>query len=258
MIEMTKDKATNHVLVKSLGGSRAYGLENPASDYDYRGVFLNGDLNYILGLDKYEYQELPGEEDTKYKELRHFLNLLKQANTECLEIMFTEPVDFLEVDPLFLELQKHKFELLDSERAFKTLRGYMAGERLLANGTRTGRLGGKRHDQVKLLGFSPKNFTQLFRLSWVGTIIFQEGLFPVNVKKHDVKFAEFLLSIKNTPENWTKEELNTLVDEYEERLNKSFDSRKFNYTFNQELANNFVLKAYYPLLTTIYCGGKSV
>ena len=38
------------MLVKTLGGSTAYGLNTPESDLDYRGVFVNTDPSKILGL----------------------------------------------------------------------------------------------------------------------------------------------------------------------------------------------------------------
>jgi predicted nucleotidyltransferase len=237
----------NKVIVRMLGGSRAYGLENPESDYDYRGVFLNTDLNYILGLDKYEHQEFIEGEDTKLKELRHFLNMLKVSNTEAMEIMFADT--FLEADPLFLELQSHRYSLLDTDRAFKCLKGYMQGERRLAFGERTGRLGSKRKTELEKHQFSRKNVVQLLRLAWCGGMLFQEGIFPVNVKKYDEKLSVFLLDIKNNPENYTKEQLQALVDNAEEKLNQAYDTRKFNYTFDMDLANKFVLKSYYPLLS---------
>ena len=247
---MTTESTVHNIVAKTLGGSRAYGLENENSDYDYRGVFLNGDLNFILGLDKYEHQEFTQGEDVKYKEFRHFLKMLRQSNTEAMELMFTD--DFLEVTPLFKELQSHRLKLLDSERAFKCLLGYMQGEKRLANGDRTGQLGSKRKTAIETYGFSPKNFVQLFRLAWAGSVLFNEGFFPVNVAKHDAKFAGFLLSIKNTPENYNKEELNSLVDEAEKTLKFDFDNRKVDYKFDLDLSNKYVLKAYFPMLAEFH------
>jgi hypothetical protein len=242
----------NFVLVKTLGGSRAYGLENKNSDYDYRGVFLNVHLSQILGLKKYEHQEFTKDEDVKYKEFRHFLNMLKVSNTEAMELMFTDT--FLEVDPLFLELQTHRLKLLDSVQAYKCLRGYMQGEKKLANGERTGQLGSKRKEAIDTYGFSPKNFVQLFRLAWAGGVLFTKGYFPVNVPNEDPEFAKFLLEVKNEPHLFTKEQLNDRVDAEELKLTENFNNRpsEFNYTFDDDLANKYVLKAYYPLLTNYY------
>jgi predicted nucleotidyltransferase len=237
----------NKVIVRMLGGSRAYGLENPESDYDYRGVFLNTDLNYILGLDKYEHQEFIEGEDTKLKELRHFLNMLRTSNTEAMELLFAD--EYLEADPLFLELQAQRYSLLDTERAFLCLKGYMQGEIRLANGERTGKLGGKRKEAIDKYGFSPKNFVQILRLSWAGTVLFREGKFPVKVSDYDKKFSDFLLDIKNNPQNYKKDYLNFIAQKAEVDLAAAFEERKFNYTFDIDLANRFVLKAYYPLLS---------
>lgn len=240
------------MLVKMLGGSHSYGLNGPNSDLDYRGVFLNTELRFVLGLDKYEHYELTEGEDVKYKELRRFLQLLKVSNTEAMEIMFTAPADFLEVDPLFLELQKHKYELLDTDRAFKCLCGYMQGEKRLMLGERSGQLGSKRKEALEKFGYSYKNAVQLLRLSWAGTVLFKEGIFPVNVVRHDPDFGGALLDIKRYPQNYTKEGMSERVDNAEAELKAAYDNRKFNYKFNQDLANDFVLRAYYPLLREMY------
>ena len=90
---------------------------------------------------------------------------------------------------------------IDTDNMFKCLRGYMQSELRLANGERTGQLGGKRKAQLDKYGFSPKNFVQLFRLAHAGVTLFQEGYFPVNVMPF--VFGEMLFKLKTRSDGAT-------------------------------------------------------
>lgn len=235
------------ILSKCLGGSHAYGLNTPTSDTDIRGVFANEKISQIIGLDRYEHQDLrAGDTDEFYFELRHYLASLRKTNTQALELLFNE--DWLELSNEFKLIQSYKHELIDSDLLYKSLRGYILGERRLANGERTGKLGGKRFAQLQKYGFSPKNFTQLFRLAWAGKIFFEEGIFPVNVRSRDEKFAKQLIEIKTEPAKYSKDQLNIACDAAEQRLETAFNKRTHTYRFNQNLAHELCLHIYYPVL----------
>ena len=240
-----------NVIFNALGGSKAYALATPTSDTDLRGVFLNTELKHIIGLDKYEHQQLVTEdEDNKYKELRRFFNLLREANTEAIELLFME--DYIFCDPLFAKIRSQRERLLDSERLYKCLLGYMKGELARANGTRTGKLGGKRKAAIDKNGFSEKNFVQLYRLAWAGKIFFQKGYFPVNVRKEDPSFADTLLQIKVAPHFFNVEILNEVASLAEAGLHKAYDNRTISYEFDSDFANEMILTAYYPILSKSY------
>lgn len=235
------------LICKCISGSRMYGLDIPSSDFDWRGVFLNTKISQVIGLDRYEHQDIKSEtEDVFYWELRHFMNLLRKTNTMVLELMFNDK--WIEIDPIFEEIQDHKYELIDTEKQFKSLLGYVFNEKRLSNGERTGLLGGKRKEALQKFGFSYKNFVQLFRLLFCGTTFFKTGKFPVNIMEYDPDYGKFLLAIKTTPENFNKEDLNKLVEEREEEMKKAFDNRTINYTFNEDLANELILDSYLPIL----------
>ena len=244
-----------NLIAKCLGGSRAYHLNTPESDTDLRGVFLNTELSQIVGLNKHEHQE-SAVVDTKYKELRRFFNLLRQSNTEAVEILFCE--EFLdEVDPLFLEVQKQREQFLDTEQMFKCLRGYKQGERRLMLGERTGTLGGKRKAALDQYGYSYKNLVQGVRLAYSGCFFFKNRIFPVNLEQHLPTLRDTLLDIKLNPGKMDKEQAaawfdlaeKALVDNYEAR-DKSKDLK-----FNFDLANDYVLRFYYPLIKQFYLKG---
>ena len=131
------------MLCKTLGGSTAYGLNTPSSDIDYRGVFVNDDPAKILGLDKMLHIKKQETDDIVYYEVRKFMQLLRQGNTGALEILYSEILPF-DNTYYFQIIQSYREKFVDVDKMFLCLRGYMQGERRLANGERTGQLGGKR------------------------------------------------------------------------------------------------------------------
>ena len=234
------------MLVKALGGSTAYGLNTPESDLDYRGVFINTEPSKILGLERMDHVQKQETDDVVYYELRKFFELLRNGNTGALEILFSE--DFLETSDVFEEIRANKFKFVDTDKMFRCLLGYMQGERRLANGERTGVLGSKRKAHVDKYGFSPKNFTQLFRLANCGMALFEKGYFPVNMKKYDENVHAFLMRVKTKPESYSKEQLNNAADHYEAQLKLMYDNRKFKYEFDSKYANDLLRRAYLPYL----------
>jgi len=236
------------MLVKTIGGSRAYGLDTAESDTDYRGVFVNTDPAQILGLSRYDVLQKQETDDVVYFEVRKFFQLLKNGNTGALEILFTEDKNFLEFDSTFNDIYENRFKFVDTDKMFKCLRGYMQGELRLANGERTGQLGSKRKAQLEKYGFSPKNFVQLFRLAWAGVTLFQDGHFPVNVKTQDPFFHDQLFMVKIHPEYYSKEMLNKKYVEMEAHLIEAYENRKFKFEFDETLANDLLRKLYLPYL----------
>lgn len=237
------------MLCKALGGSTAYGLNTPESDLDYRGVFLNTEPSKILGLDRMDHLQKQETDDIVYYEVRKFFDLLRQGNTGALEILFTPSANYLELDPRWSELVlENKGKFVDTDKMFRCLMGYMQGERRLANGERTGQLGGKRKLALEKHGFSPKNFVQLLRLAECGMALFQKGVFPVNMMEYDKVVGEYLLDVKVHPEKHSREGLNRMADVAEERLKKAYDSRKFDYKFDAEYANDVLRQLYLPYL----------
>ena len=236
------------MLVKSLGGSRAYGLDTPESDVDYRGVFINTEPSKILGLDRMDHVQKQETDDIVYYEFRKFFELLRNGNTGALELLFTEKACLLETSVEFSEVQENKLKFVDTDKMFKCLLGYMQGERRLANGERTGQLGGKRKAQLEKYGFSPKNFTQLYRLAYCGMALFKDGYFPVNMKEYNTAIHEFLMSVKTQPEKHGRVELNEKADMLELELKKAYDNRKFSYSFDHDLANDILRRAYLTYL----------
>lgn len=242
------------ILAKVVGGSHMYGLNTPESDYDERYVFMHDELSRTIGLDRYEHQDERGGEQDKFGfELRHYLNLLRKTNTQVVELLFAD--EYIYVHPLFRQLLiNNRLQLLDTERMYKSLRGYIHGERRLANGERTGLLGGKRKAAVEKYGFSYKNFVQLFRLAFCGRYFIQHQIFPTRIETVDKNLHNWLMELKTHPEKFTCKQLDDLVTAEEALLEDLFENRdkSKDLKFNEELANNILLQFYFPVLEQLY------
>lgn len=234
------------LICKCLGGSHAYGLNTPISDIDYRGVFLNEDVSQIIGLKRLEtIDKKIGEFDEVYYELRHFIGMLKRANSSAMELLFNNT--WVSISDEFKEVQKNQWQLIDSKQFFNSLRGYMQSERRLAFGNKTGTLG-KRKIALETYQFSPKNVVQLLRLAWAGQTFFRKGHFPVDVSESPI-IKEYLLEIKTHPENFNVDVLKLTIDNAEEQLIKAFESRKITYEFSEDVANRIIYDIYMPILS---------
>jgi len=237
-------------LCKLLGGSHLYGLANKDSDIDHRGVFCNTELSKIIGLDRFDCENKQNNEvDSILFEIRHYFNLLRKTNTQVLEILFAPRSSFLELDSKFEELVlNNRDKFVDSKRFFKSLMGYAYNERRLALGERKGKIGKKRYETIKKIGFSNKNATNFLRLCLVAKNFFKTGDYIVDCSR----FSEYSLlkDIKEKPENFKIDEVIELMDAYEERMKNAFNDRNINndLEFDEEYANNCLLEIYKEFL----------
>lgn len=238
------------ILCKFLAGSKAYGLATPTSDTDIRFCFLNTEIGQIIGLDRHEDQvNQTKTEDSVGYEVRRFFQLLRKTNSQVLEMLFND--NWLEVDDEFnRSVLQNRTKFLDTKYTFKSLCGYIYGEKALVNGLRQGRIGGKRKEAVEKYGYSYKNAVQALRLIYCAQIFFTKRYFPVNIRKENKEFCEFLMQIKTHPENFTKEQILGLIDNSEEEMKLAFDTRdkSLDYEFDLAYANEIALRLYYPLL----------
>lgn len=249
-------------LCKIWGGSHLYKLNTPESDIDERGVFIHLDPAYIVGTRRFDEERIqPKEtdEDVVLKELSHYCSLLAKSNTEALEILFCDESEFSEISEEFKLLRNYRNYFIDSKKLFACLRGYMQGERRLMNGERKGQIGGKRYAKLQEVGYSPKNAVQLLRLAKVGIHFFQTRDFIVDTRKFPNNFHDLLMDIKVHPKNYTKHEINALVDDCENMLAEAFESRRglirpeFEHTFNESILNKVLVSIYTPILVKYTC-----
>jgi predicted nucleotidyltransferase len=233
------------LICQYLGGSQLYGLSTPSSDTDLRGIFVNDNLSDIFGLTKNEhYLKQDDTADISYKELRAYLKLLANGNSEALEALWA-PEDAFNMNEddfkVFRELRK---EFTDAEKIFRCLSGYAQGELRLANGERTGKLGSKRKNTIDQYGFSYKNFVNLFRLYYTGIEFFRTGVYLVDFT--NTEYHPFLYDLKTHPEKYKKEELNAKAADFDLMLKHEYDGCVFKhrYKFNNDLAAELVMYIY--------------
>lgn len=238
-------------LCEMLGGSHSYGLNTSESDIDNRFVFLNSEVSQIVGLSRYDHLDIKSKtEDSFGFELRHFFNLLKRGNTQCFELLWNK--NWTLITNEWKEIQSYKKEFIDLDKCYRSIKGYVFHERRLTNGERKGQIGSKRMEKVNEYGYSPKNAVQAIRLLWTCTYLLKNDEFPVNIKDYNKNnLWELLINIKILPQSFNKENINTLIDTYENHLDvtyKKHENRAKNTKFNEKLANDLLLKFYLPIL----------
>lgn len=231
------------ILCELVAGSRLYGIETKDSDFDIRGVFLNTDPSKILGLEKEDVIK-ESNKDSLFFEFNHYLKSLRKTNTQALELLFAE--NFTKISEDFGYIQNNKYKLIDSEKLFSSLMGYIENEKKLAIGLRRGDIGSRRRNQIEEHGFSPKNFSHMIRLAFCGATFFQISYYPVDLRRY--KIRDLIFSIKTEPEKYTIENLVEISEEKINDLKKSFDNRNKNYKFDLDFANSTCLKFYKPYL----------
>lgn len=188
----------SRVILRCVIGSRAYGLDDDASDTDYRGVFLpTADMHWSL----YGVPEVIECYDTQehYWELQRFLVLALKANPNVLECLYTPLVD--KVTGPGEELLGMRESFL-SRLVYQTYNGYVMSQfkKMQADIRNQGRV-------------KPKHVMHLIRLLLAGIQILREGAVPIRVSA----FREELLAIRRGEMPWEESEAWRL------QLHKEFD-----------------------------------
>lgn len=236
-------------ICKYYGGSILYGTNTPESDFDERGVFLHTDPAYILGTFRgNEIRKQNENEDIIYREFANYVHLLKKGNIDCYEPLFAPDDCLISMSEEFKRFRQTPKKFIDSERFFHCMLGYAQGEFRLANGQRRGQLGSKRKEALDKYGFSPKNFSNLFRILYTGIHFFENDKYFVKCRDFGDEVFNFIFDIKINPLNFNLEDLTKRYLETENILKTAFENRKENYTFDEELVNKLMLEFYYPFL----------
>ena len=236
------------IIGKFQGGSFAYGLSTPESDLDYRWVFLHTDFSKIIGLNKQDHDAAANEEsnDNFGYELRFFLKLLQKGNSQATELLWN--TNWIQKTPEFDLIQSHKFKLMDSEKLFRMLLGYINGEKRIITGQNTGKLGEKRKVQLEKFGYSFRNVVHALRLLRTGILFFKYNIYPVNIVEQDKDYGKFILDVKTNPQNHKVDNLIRLIENQEQELKETFDTRYLNHKFDIDVANEICYSLYIPIL----------
>jgi hypothetical protein len=187
-----------HVILRCVIGSRAYGLDHAGSDTDYRGVYLPpAELHWSLfGVP--EQIEDDATQET-YWELQKFLVLALKANPNVLECLYTPLIEH--ATPLAQELLAMRAAFL-SRLVYQTYNGYVMSQFKKISGDLRNR------GEVKW-----KHVMHLIRLLLSGVTALREGVVPVKVEQH----RDRLLALRAGALPWDE------VDAWRIHLHQEFD-----------------------------------
>lgn len=114
-------------ILKVLVGSRAHGLNDPDSDFDYRGVFVVPTADILKTFHKEKSNSwIEGEVDDTAYEIGHFLELAQKSNPSVLEVLFAPVV---ESTPLGDELRALAPKLWNTKDLLNAFVGYSHNQR---------------------------------------------------------------------------------------------------------------------------------
>ena len=135
------------VMLLTLGGSHAYGMEHEGSDLDIRGIALNSKEEILLGEDFEQVVDVPT--DTVVYSFNKMLQLLAANNPNTIEILGCKPEHYLYVSDLGRELIDHRKMFL-SKICIHTFGGY-AQSQLRRMENKAARLVGQAQQETYIL-----------------------------------------------------------------------------------------------------------
>jgi len=168
------------IILKSLVGSRAHGLNTDTSDWDWRGVHVHQTSEILSLFHKYSPTSwLEGDVDETSYEIGHFLQLCTKANPSVLEVLLS---DEPKVNTPYADEMRALLPLMyNPQDAFNAFAGY------------------SKNQQKKLLDNSQGRRLK-FGVAYVRTAynlveLFETGTFSLRVKDH--RHKEELFRIKD-------------------------------------------------------------
>lgn len=195
-------------------GSRAYGMEQPDSDFDIMGVAI-APPSYYLGLQSFEQFRWQGEfkgnlYDVVIYDLRKIMRLWVKNNPHTLQILNLPDHAYIKTSPEGKRLKALAPDIL-SQEAYYAIRGYAYAQLQLLRHRytqqTTGHLGAKRKELITRHGWDVKAASQLIRL--LRTLFDLLNTQELRVWRPD---ASELISVKKG--DWTLEQ----VEEEAKRL----------------------------------------
>lgn len=192
-------KLYDYVIYSCIVGSRAFGLDEEASDVDRRGIYLPpAEMHWSL----YGVPEQLENKSTEecYWELQKFLVLALKANPNVLECLYTPLVE--RATPLAAELLEMRAAFL-SKLIYQTYNGYVLSQFK------------KLEQDLRARGtIRWKHAMHLIRLLLEGIHVLREGFLPVRMEAH----RNQLRAIRRGEAAWAE------VNAWRLSLHKEFDA----------------------------------
>ena len=210
-----------YIVYRCIVGSRAYGLDEPGSDIDRRGIFVPpAEMHWSL----YGVPEQVEHDDTQecYWEIHRFLVLALKVNPNILECLYTPLVE-IALDAAE-ELRAMRSIFL-SRLIYQTYNGYVLSQFR------------KLDQDVRARGaIKWKHAMHLIRLLLSGVIALKEGIIPVRVEEH----RDRLLAIRRGEVPW--EEVNAWRLSLHREFDAAFATTRLPERPDYEKANAFLIK----------------
>ena len=204
----------DNIILLTLGGSHAYGMDKEGSDLDVRGIALNSKKDILLGTD-FE-QVVNADTDTTIYSFNKMIQLLTSNNPNTVEILGCKPEHYLRLSNIGKELLENRKMFL-SKICIHTFGGY-AGSQLRRMENKTARLVGQAQNEEYILK-SIKNAADNFCYRYVP---FGEDdslrLFTAPSNRDDMESEIFMsINLRNYPlRDWTGmwNEMKAIVSSY--------------------------------------------
>lgn len=218
------------IILKVLCGSRAYGLEDSESDFDYHGVYVVPTSKLLsLGPRIRETAWIEGEDmDNTGWELKHFLQMAVNCNPTVLET-FVAPIDYSTEEGITLRTM---FPFcLARKRIYDAFRGYASNQRKKMFEPTGGKLGGQRMAKAAIA---------YIRSLYHGTELLMRGTY--NPRITNTELREFLLSLKSNPNDIPYGAVIDCAMDWEQQIRWAFEQSTIPHEPNMEAINEFLLE----------------
>lgn len=119
-----------NLIFKAIVGSQSYGTQTPESDIDFKGVYMQSDIDILTFNYK---QQIEVGKDECYYEVRRFLELLGSANPTVLELLYSPEDCIIQSSPIFDLIVKHRDKFL-TKKCLNSFGGYAVAQIKKAKG----------------------------------------------------------------------------------------------------------------------------
>ena len=111
------------VITKVVVGSRLHGLDNPKSDWDYRGIFIGDLIDIVSPFTHFKTTSwIEGDEDNTTYELAEFCKMATKGNATHLEVFFSDQI--IETSPIADEMRENWKKFMNTQMFVEASLGY--------------------------------------------------------------------------------------------------------------------------------------
>lgn len=112
-----------NTILEVIVGSRLHNLHNENSDYDYRGIFVESLVNILSPFKKQQNTSwIEGKNDNTQFELLNFIKMCASCNPTCLEILWSNKVQYSNL--LGDTLRQNRSRFLSDDKVYFAHTGY--------------------------------------------------------------------------------------------------------------------------------------